>query len=345
MVRDSIASRLEHLPTDHSDRIMSLRIPLQNKQFVTLFSIYAPTLQAEPADKGKFYSDLRSFLQSIPTEDKIFILGDFNARVGRDSDTWKGALGKHGIGNCNDNGRLLLEPCAEQQLVITNTIFQQKDSLKTTWMLPRSKHWHLIDYIITRQSDLKDVLHTRVMPSAECHTDHRLVRCKLNLQFKPKPRKGGPPKRKISVGSLQSSEIKASFQANLQTRIEGSSYSIDSSPEVFWEQLKTTIQQSSEEVLGYTSKKNLDWFDENNAEIQTLMAKKRSALQAHLAQPLCPEKKAAFRTACCILQRELRVSQNKWWTDLAQKTLWWILCSLEVCLWPNLSSSEPIAQY
>ncbi|XP_072048860.1 craniofacial development protein 2-like [Amphiura filiformis] len=168
--------------------------------------IYAPTLQAEPADKEKFYSDLRSFLQSTPTEDKIFILGDFNARVGRDSDTWKGALGKHGIGNCNDNGRLLLELCAEQQLVITNTIFQQKDSLKTT-----------------------------VMASAECHTDHRLVRCKLNLQFKPKPRKGGPPKRKISVGSLQSSEIRASFQANIQTRIEGSSYSIDSSPEVFWE--------------------------------------------------------------------------------------------------------------
>ncbi|XP_072028227.1 uncharacterized protein [Amphiura filiformis] len=87
---------------------------------------------------------------------------------------------------------------------------------------------------------------------------------------------------------------------------------IDSSPEVFWEELKTTIQQSAEEVLGYTSKKNRVWFD----EIQTLMAKKRSALRAHLAQPLCPEKKSAFRTACSIL-REI---QNKCWTDLAQKT-------------------------
>ena len=160
MVRTSIASKLENLPTGHSDRIMSMRLPLKNKQYATLFSVYAPTLQAEPAEKDKFYSELRSLLQSTPADDKVLILGDFNARVGQDAVAWKGVLGRHGVGNCNDNGRLLLEFCTEQQLVITNTIFQQKDSLKTTWMHPRSKHWHLIDYVLVRQRDLKDVLHT-----------------------------------------------------------------------------------------------------------------------------------------------------------------------------------------
>ncbi|XP_071510462.1 uncharacterized protein [Diadema antillarum] len=96
----------------------------------------APTLQAEPAEKDKFYTDLRIFSQQVREDDKVVILGVFNARVGKDSETWSGILGKHGVGKCNDNGRLLLEFCTEQQLVITNTLFQQRDSLKTTWMHP-----------------------------------------------------------------------------------------------------------------------------------------------------------------------------------------------------------------
>lgn len=138
MVRSSIASKLEHLPTGHSGRIISFRLPLYDK-FLTLFSVYAPTLQAHPAEKGKFYADLHNLVQNVPANDKVIALGDFNARVGRDSEAWKGVLGMHGVGNCNDNGRLLLESCAEQEMTITNTIFQ-KDSRKTTWMHPQSKH-------------------------------------------------------------------------------------------------------------------------------------------------------------------------------------------------------------
>ncbi|KAJ7428744.1 craniofacial development protein 2-like protein [Willisornis vidua] len=129
---------------------MSLRLPLHNKQHVVLFNVYAPTLQADPVEKDKFYTDMRRLIQKVPADDKIIILGDFNARVGKNSEPWKGVLGKHGVGNCNDNGCLLLEFSAEQQLTITSTVFQQKDSLKPTWMHPRSKHWHLIDYVLVQ---------------------------------------------------------------------------------------------------------------------------------------------------------------------------------------------------
>jgi len=277
MVRTPIASKLESLPTGHSDRIMSMRLPLKNKQYATLFSVYAPTLQAELAEKDKFYSELRSLIQSTPADDKVIILGDFNARVGKDATAWKGVLGRHGVGNCNDNRRLLLELCTEQQLVITNTIFQQKDNLKTTWMHPRSKHWQLIDYVLVHHRDLKDVLHTRVMPSAECHTDHRLVRCKLKLHFKPKQRKGGTPTKTFKLSKLQSTEVKIVFQADLQTKLGQDSCSKDFSPEALWNKLKTAILKTSKNVLGISTKKNKDWFDENNHEIQDLLAKKRSA--------------------------------------------------------------------
>ena len=163
----------------------------------------------DPQKKDKFYSELHNCLQSTSADDKVIILGDFNARVGQDAYSWKGVLGIHG--NCKDNRHLLMELCTEQQLVITNTIFQQKDRFKTTWMHPQSKHWHLIDYVLVHNRDLKDVIHTKVMPSAGCHTNHCLVHCKHGLHFKPKPRKGGPPKEMFNLNKLQSAEVKADF--------------------------------------------------------------------------------------------------------------------------------------
>ncbi|RXN24107.1 craniofacial development 2 [Labeo rohita] len=321
MIKTSIASKMENLPTGHSDCFISMRLPLRRQQHVPSLSVYSPTLLAEPAEKDKFYTDLRNLLQKTPADDKVIILGDFNARVGRDSEAWQGVLGKHGVGSCNDSGCLLLEFCAEQQLSITNTIFQQKDSRKTTWMHPRSKHWHLTDYVLVHQKDHSDVLHTRVMPSAECHNDHRLVRCKLRLHFKPKPKKyAGPPKKKLDIPSLQCDAVKANFQADLQCRLEDIIDPTDSSPETLWDQLKTAIGKSSIAVLGFASKRNKDWFDENNEEIQALLSRKRVAHQAHLAQPSCPVKKSAFRLICSMLQCKLREIQNEWWNRFAQRT-------------------------
>ena len=171
---------------------MSLRHPVQDYKFATVLSVHAPTMQAKNGVKKSFYSDLHNLLQQVDSKNKLLILGDFNARVGRDFGLWKGVLGKHGIGNCNDNGRLLLE----HQLIITNTLFQQKDRFKATWRYPRSKHWHPLDYVLTRQQDTRDALHTRVVPSADYYTDHRLVRCKVAFTLKSPPKRTGPQTKK-----------------------------------------------------------------------------------------------------------------------------------------------------
>ena len=187
-------------------------------------------------------------------------------------------------------------------------------------MHPRSKHWHLIYYVFVHKCDLKDVIHTKVMPSVKCHTNHCLVRCKLRLHFKPKPRKGGSFKKKLNLKNLQSAKVKADFQAGLLFNLENSNCSEDPSPETLWDQLQSAILQTSEEVLGFTTKNNKDWFDKNNKEIQEQLAKKRSSHQVHLAQLSCPVRRAAFHLICSILQCKLQEIQNEWWTNLAERT-------------------------
>ena len=71
-------------------------------------------------------------------------------------------------------------------LAITNTMFRLPTRTNTTWMHPCSGHWHLIDYVITRAKDRRNVPVTKAMCGADCCTDHRLVISKLNFSIQPK---------------------------------------------------------------------------------------------------------------------------------------------------------------
>ena len=130
-------------------------------------------------NKETFYSQLKGALRNIPSTDKLLLIGDFNARIGRENDKWPSALGTYGIGKCNSNGELLLALCTEFDLIVTNTMFKQKDAHKTTWTHPRSRHGHMIDFIITRCRDKMDICSTRTMRGAICGTDHQMLRSRV----------------------------------------------------------------------------------------------------------------------------------------------------------------------
>ena len=76
--------------------------------------------------------------------DKLLLLSNFNGRVGSDHHPWNWVIGSQGIGKCNSNRLLLLQLCSTYDLVITNTLLCLLTCNKTSWMHPRSKHWHLI---------------------------------------------------------------------------------------------------------------------------------------------------------------------------------------------------------
>ena len=116
---------------------MAIRLMLASSQMATVISAYAPTLDAQEDVKEAFYADLDTILSEVPKEDKLILLGDFNARVGRNQDLWRGTMGRDGVGNTIFNGLLLLTKCSEYNLAITNTIFHQKTpALKNGISLP-----------------------------------------------------------------------------------------------------------------------------------------------------------------------------------------------------------------
>ena len=96
----------------------------QGKPFnVTVIQVYTLTRNAEEAEVEWFYEDLQDLLELTPPKDILFIIGDWNAKVG--SQETPGVTGKFGLAVQNEAGQRLIEFCQENALVIANTLFQQ----------------------------------------------------------------------------------------------------------------------------------------------------------------------------------------------------------------------------
>ena len=95
---------------------------VEGKPFsITVIQVYAPTSNAEEAEIEQFDEDLQDLLELTPQKDVLFIIGDWNAKVG--SEETPGVTGKFGLGIRNEAGQRLIEFCRENALVKANTLF------------------------------------------------------------------------------------------------------------------------------------------------------------------------------------------------------------------------------
>ena len=155
----------------------------QGKPFnITVIQAYAPTSNPEEAEVERFYEDLQDLLELTPKKDVLFIIGDWNAKVG--SQETPGVTGKFGLGVRNDAGQRLIEFCQEKALVIANTLFQQHERRLYTWTSPDSQHRNQIDYILCSQRWRSSIQSTKTRLGADCGSDHELLIAKFRLKLK-----------------------------------------------------------------------------------------------------------------------------------------------------------------
>ena len=109
-----------------------ISVHFQGKPFnITVIQADAQTRNAEEAEDEWFYEDLQDLLQLKPKKDVLFIIGNWNAKVG--SQETPGVTGKFALGVQNKTVQRLTEFCQENTLVIANTLFQQHKRRLYTW--------------------------------------------------------------------------------------------------------------------------------------------------------------------------------------------------------------------
>ena len=162
-----------------NDRIISVHF--QGKLLnITVIQVYAPITDVETAEIDWFYEV--HLLELKPIKDVLFILGDWNAKVG--SQEISRITGKFGIRVQNEAGQRLTEFCQKNTLVIANTLFQQPKKWLYTWSSSDGQYLNQIDYILCSQRWISSIQSVKTRPGTDCSSVHELLIVKFRLKLK-----------------------------------------------------------------------------------------------------------------------------------------------------------------
>ena len=184
-------------------------------------------------------------------------------------------------------------------------------------MRPRSKHWHLIDYVIVRQRDPRDVTKTCIMGATTFWSDHRMVTSRMRLTFKgSKHRYGTKPRKKLDVARLKSVDIQKQLEKKMDEVINEQTETALNVDET-WTKLRDTVYRGALCVLGTTKRKHRDWFDENDAQAATILRQMHESHLEWINDRESAAKADTYRHHKQSAQGRLCAMKEQWWSDRA----------------------------
>ena len=231
-----------------SDRIVLAKLNTKPVA-LNIIQIYAPTSKSSEDEIEKFYIDLQAVKDKIPPREICIIMGDFNAKLGEGKEPESG-IGPYGLGERNERGDLLASFCRANNLLVTNTCFNQPYRRRYTWISPGDCFKNQIDYIHIGKEWKSTVLNAKSRPGADCDTDHTLVAATFRLKAykKEKPK----VKAKFDVDKLNDPQIKSAYQLELKNRfsilLEDWTTNMKT-PNKLWEEMKVAFTVAAEEHI------------------------------------------------------------------------------------------------
>ena len=203
-------------------------------------------------------SELKDLLELTPKKDVLFIIGDWNAKVGIQETP--GVTRKFGPGVRNEAERRLIEFCRENALVIANTLFQQHKRRLYTWTSPDGQHRNQINYILFSQRWRSSTQSAKTRPGADCGSHHELLiaKCRFKLQ------KVGKTTRPFRYDLNQ---IPYNHTVEVRNRFKGLDL-IDTVPDELWNEFCDIVQETGIKTIPMEKKcKKAKWLSEEALQI------------------------------------------------------------------------------
>ena len=304
-----------------NSRLMKIRVKGKHIN-TTIIQCYAPTNDSEDEKKDTFYEQLQAEIENIPRHEMKIVMGDLNAKVGKDNTNHERAMGKEGCGNINDNGERLLEVCTGYDLVIGGTLFPHQDIHKLTWCSPNGRDKNQIDHLMINGTWRRSLQDVKVRRGADVGSDHHLVTATLKLKL----RRNGPGKTRqhqYDIDKLQDPGTKNAFTLQLKNRFQALADAEKHTPpndiNSLWEQIKGAYTQTSKAYLGHRQRKRKEWLTADTWQaIERRRAMKKKVMDTR-SERLKERYAQQYREANQTVKRMTRADKRAYMEDLASQ--------------------------
>ena len=303
-----------------SERMVLVKLRIR-EEWLCFVQVYAPTEDSSVEEKEEFFSTLQETVSGLQCKDRVIILGDFNARVGNRRGEWREVNGGCGEETCNDNGRRLLEFCASNGMIISNTWYQHKEIHQFTWECRGRGLKSIIDYFLVKRGERSTVRDTKVVRGAEISSDHYLVLLVMK-RFRREARQKDPVVQNTSkwnVKKLREMKCRKEFERKITQKFLASMHSQGSSVELAWEELKGAVVEVATEMCRVSRRKRgikrTKWWNE---EVQKAVVAKKVAYRKML-EVETDESRQRYVEAKREAKRVVRRAKNEEWNDLGRE--------------------------
>nr|XP_049692389.1 uncharacterized protein LOC126053698 [Helicoverpa armigera] len=258
-----------------NDRLIAVKLIVDGKA-INVISVYAPQSGCEESVKEKFWEDC--LMMNVQDSEEVYVGGDFNGHVGRESDGYERVHGGRGFGTRNASGETLLQAAGAFDLAITNTWFNKREEHLVTYK--SGHHATQIDYFLVKRSSLRCVKNCKVLPGEALVTQHRLVILDVKVTVSPKSNKDRPPPR-IRWRMLEKEECADVFRSQVVEKMSEMKEMEGRCVNECWSEMASHIREIAKDVCGESRGKGLidrdTWWW--NDEVQKVLKEKKVAFK------------------------------------------------------------------
>ena len=305
----------------HGSRIIKASFKTKKEGILmNIIQCYAPTNDSNDDIKDQFYERLQSIIEKCPRKDLTILMGDLNAKVGIDNTGYEDIMGRHGLGERNENGERFANLCAFNKLVIGGTIFPHKRIHKATWISPDHTTENQIDHICINKKFRRTMEDVRTRRGADIASDHHLVVANLKLKLKKNWTSGQTAIQRFNTAFLRDTDKLNEFKIALNNRFQALQDLLkeeETTMEDNWKGIKEALTSTCQEVLGLKKHHHKEWISIETLDKIKERKNKKTAINNSRTRAEKVQAQAEYIEANKQVKRSIRADRKKYVEELA----------------------------